>query len=177
MNDTVGTDRTSAHDDPSARPALLALWDQRAVFKPFGVAGCIGIVAGGVLASAIAAPAPTRHGVWAVAYLVLVIGVGQLVIGAGQALLPAEPPSPPVAAVITAAFNVAGGAIVLGVVTDRVLVFDLGSALLFVTLARALYSVRRGASRGWALVGYRLFLLMLIVSIPIGALVTTAGRG
>lgn len=177
MNDVVDTARSARPDDGPQRPVLLRLWDRRAAFKPFAVAGCGAIVAGGVLASAIAAPAPTRHGVWAVAYLVLVLGVGQLVIGAGQALLAAEPPTPGWAAISAAGFNVSGAAIVLGVVTDRVVVFDLGSALLLIVLAGALYRVRRSAQHGWALWAYRVFITALVVSIPIGMLITTAGRG
>ncbi|MEB3022742.1 hypothetical protein [[Mycobacterium] crassicus] len=177
MSDVVDTARGAGPDGESHRPALLRLWDRRAAFKPFAVAGVGAIVAGGVLASAIAAPAPTRHGVWAVAYLVLVLGVGQLVIGAGLTLLAAEPPTPRRAAIAAAAYNVSGVAIVLGVVTDHVVVFDVGSALLFVMLAAALYGVRRSTQRGWTLWAYRLFIAALIVSIPIGALITTAGRG
>lgn len=164
-------------DDPAQRPVVLALWDQRAAFKPFAVAGAVAIVAGGGLAAAIAAPSPTRHGVWAVAYLVLVLGVGQLVLGAGQALLAAEPLTPGTAAITAAAFNVSGAAIVLGVVTDHIVVFDVGAALLLGVLVWLLYVVRRTARRGWALVAYRGFVAALIVSIPIGMLITTAGRG
>lgn len=165
------------NDDPAQRPAVLALWDQRAAFKPFAVAGAVAIVAGGGLAAAIAAPSPTRHGVWAVAYLVLVLGAGQLVLGAGQALLAAEPLTPGAAVITATAFNVSGAAIVLGVVTDHIVVFNIGAALLFVVLAWLLYVVRRTARRGWALIAYRGFIAALIVSIPIGMLITTAGRG
>ena len=107
----------------------------------------------------------------------LVLGVGQLVIGAGQAMLAAKPLAPGMAAVTAAAFNVSGAAIVLGVVTDRLVVFEAGAALLFVVLVWLLYGARRGAQGGWTLFGYRLFLAALIVSIPIGMLITTAGRG
>lgn len=177
MSDVVGAARTADPDDPSQQPVVLRLWDQRAAFRPFALAGTAAVVVGGALAAAIAAPSPTRHGVWAVAYLVLVLGVGQLVIGAGQALLAAEPLKPGAAAVTAAAFNVSGAAIVLGVVTDRIVVFDVGAALLFVVLAWLLYVVRRGARGGWTLFAYRSFIAALIVSIPIGTLITTAGRG
>ncbi|MEO6795319.1 MAG: hypothetical protein ABI253_12925 [Mycobacterium sp.] len=177
MNNVVDAARTAGPDDPPQRPALLRLWDRRAAFTPFAVAGVGAIVAGGVLAAAIAAPSPTRHGVWAVAYLVLVLGVGQLIIGAGQVLLVPEPPTRRMAAVTAAAFNVSGAAIVLGVVTGYLVVFDVGSALLFVVLAGWLYGVRRSTRRGWTLVAYRLFITALIVSIPIGMLITTVGRG
>lgn len=165
------------NDDPAHRPALLRLWDQRAAFRPFAVAGAAAIVAGGGLAAAIAAPSPTRHGVWAVAYLVLVLGVGQLLLGAGQALLASEPPPPGSAAAAAVAFNLSGAAIILGVVTDHIVVLDAGSALLFAVLVWLLYGVRRGRRRGWALFGYRAFIAALTVSIPIGMALTTAGHG
>ncbi len=176
MNDAVDAARTGGPDQSPPRPVVLQLWEQWAAFKPFAVAGATAIVVGGVIAAAIAAPAPTRHGVWAVAYLVLVLGAGQLAIGAGQALLPATSPSPREATLGAAAFNLSGAAIVVGVVTDHVAVFYAGSALLFAVLARWLYRVRRSTRRGWGLLTYRLFLAALVVSIPIGMAITTAGR-
>ena len=176
MNDAVDAARTGGPDHSSPRPVLLQLWEQWAAFKPFAVAGATAIVVGGAIAAAIAAPAPTRHGVWAVAYLVLVLGAGQLAIGAGQALLPAISPSPREATLGAAAFNLSGAAIVVGVVTDHVAVFYAGSALLFAVLAWWLYRVRRSTRRGWALLTYRLFLAALVVSIPIGMAITTAGH-
>lgn len=166
----------SDRDDAQFRPALLRLWDRRDAFKPFAVAGAGAIVGGGVLASAIAAPAPTRHGVWAVAYLVLVLGVGQLVIGAGRVLLAAEPPTSGRMTILAAAYNASGAAIMLGVVTDHVAVFQAGCALLFGALIESFYGVRRSARRGWPLLAYRLIIAALIISIPIGMLITTAGR-
>lgn len=74
-------------------------------------------------------------------------------------------------------FNLSGAAIVVGVVTDHVAMFYAGSALLFAVLAGLLYRVRRSTRRGWALLAYRLFLAALVVSIPIGMAITTAGRG
>lgn len=177
MNNTADAARTGGPDDSSPRPLLLQLWQQRAAFKPFAVAGIVAVLAGGALAAAIAAPAPTRHGVWAVAYLVLVLGAGQLAIGAGQALLPTAPPSPREAALSATAFNLSGAAVVVGVVTDRVALFHAGSALLCAVLAWWLYRARRSTRLGCILLAYRLFLAALVVSIPIGMLITTAGRG
>ncbi len=177
MNDVVGAARAAGPDEPSQRPLWLRLWDRRSAFAPFAVAGAAAVVAGGGLAAAIAAPSPTRHGVWTVAYLVLVLGVGQLVIGAGQALLAAEPPAPGPAALAAAAFNLSGAAIVLGVVTDRIVAFDVGCALLFAVLVWLLYVVRHSDRRGWPVWGYRMFIAALVVSIPIGMVITTAGRG
>ncbi|OMC12768.1 hypothetical protein A5735_13255 [Mycolicibacter heraklionensis] len=110
------------------------------------------------------------------AYLVLVLGAGQLVVGAGQALLPVTSPSRREATLSATAFNLSGAAIVLGVVTDHVSVFYAGSALLFAVLAWFLYRVRGSTRRGWAPLAYRLFLAALVVSIPIGMAITTSGR-
>lgn len=160
-------------DEPQAQPVALRLWDRRDVAAPFALAAAVSIVVAGVLASAIAAPAPTRHGVWAVAFLILVLGVGQLVLGAGQALLPAAAPSARTAVAGAALFNAAGVAIMAGVVTDRLVIFDVGAVLLFVVLVLFLYDVRIPARRGWPLHLYRLVIAILLVSIPIGTWITT----
>lgn len=160
-------------DEPQTPPIALRLWERRAVATPFALAGALSIVAGGVLASVIAAPAPTRHGVWAVAFLILVLGVGQLVLGAGLTLLPAEPAGTRVAVVGCTLFSAAGVAIMTGVVSGYIVVFDIGAALMFGTLVLFLFGVRHGGHRGWPLYGYRLVIAVLLVSIPIGTLITT----
>jgi hypothetical protein len=162
-------------DERRPPPAVFLLWDRRTAVTPFVLAGVLAVIAGGLLAAAIAAPAPTRHGVWAAAYLVLVLGVGQIVLGAGQALLAATPPTMRLVNVTAVLFNTANIAILLGIVTDHIVVFDAGSVLLLVVLALFLYGVRGGTAVGWPLHAYRLFVAALIVSIPIGLLITTAG--
>lgn len=159
-------------DQRSEPPAVFRLWERRAVVRPFAAAGLAGIIGGGLLAAAIAAPAPTRHGVWASAYLVLVIGVGQIVLAVGQALLAESPPSVGLATTTAALFNTANIAIVLGVVTGHIAVFDVGSVLLLIALVLFLHGVRRGRRAGWPLYAYRLFVAGLVISIPIGLLIT-----
>lgn len=168
MSDVVGQQQPT-------HPAVFLLWDRRAALGPFALAGAASVIAGGLLAAAVAAPAPTRHGVWAAAYLVLVSGVGQIVLGIGQALLASTPPTARVVTVTAALFNIANIAILLGIVTDRVVVFDVGSVLLLIVLVLFLNGVRHATRRGWPLHGYRLLVAVLIVSIPIGMIVTTAG--
>lgn len=175
VSEVVGQDRSADPGGRQAPPGVLRAWDRRAAFGPFVLAGAVSVIAGGLLAAAIAAPAPTRHGVWAAAYLVLVLGVGQIVLGAGQALLASAPPTGRVVAVTAALFNIANIAVVLGIVTDQILVFDAGSALLLIVLVSLLNTVRGGTRRGWPLHSYRLLVAVLIVSIPIGMIVTTAG--
>ncbi len=66
------------------RPAdLPARW---APALPFGAAGAVCVVAGGLVSAAIA-PALSELGSWAVAYLVLVGGAAQAAVGTGHALL------------------------------------------------------------------------------------------
>lgn len=173
-SELVGHDQSGEPDAGQTPPAALRLWHRRAVFGPFAVSGAVSVIAGGLLAAAIAAPAPTRHGVWAVAYLVLVLGVGQIILGAGQALLAPTPPTERVVTVTAVAFNAANIAVLIGIVADHVIVFDAGSTLLLVALVLFLRGVRRGTRRGWPLYAYRLFVAVLVLSIPIGVLVTTA---
>lgn len=173
MSATIGRMEPTAPDDRPPPPVVFRLWERRSAYRPFAAASAVSVVAGGALAAAIAAPAPTRHGVWAAAYLVLVLGVGQLVLGVGQALLASTPPTARMAIGVAAFFNAANIAILLGIVTDHIFVFDAGSVLLLVTLTLFLHGVRSGARAGWPLSGYRLFVSMLIVSIPIGLLITT----
>lgn len=156
--------------------AVTRLWDRRAVFLPFALAGLTAVLAGGIVAAVIAAPAPTRHGTWAAAYLVLVLGLSQLALGAGQALLAAAAPSARHTAVTAALFNVANLGVIAGVLSDRVAVLDAGSALLFVALGFFLYGVRRSDGPRLPLLAYRGVLIVLAVSIPIGLLVTTVAR-
>ncbi|MDN5770907.1 MAG: hypothetical protein L0H24_08450, partial [Microlunatus sp.] len=55
----------------------------RADVLPFAGVGLAAVVAGGLIAAAIA-HAPTQPLVWLVAYLVLVVGVAQAALGVGQ---------------------------------------------------------------------------------------------
>ncbi|HET9874394.1 MAG TPA: hypothetical protein VFQ37_01335 [Mycobacterium sp.] len=175
MSEVVGRDHSVDPDNRQVKPVALRLWDRRSTFAPFAVAGAVGVIAGGLLAAAIAAPAPTRHGVWSAAYLVLVLGAGQIILGAGQALLSATPPAERKVAITALAYNTANIAILVGIVTGHLIVFDAGAVLLLVALVLFLHGVRHGARRGWPLYVYRLFIAILVVSIPIGLLITTAG--
>lgn len=59
---------------------------------PFVVIGAASVLLGGVL-SAASAGSPSYTSSWAVAYLVLVAGAAQLVLGIGQAELASKRPS------------------------------------------------------------------------------------
>ena len=60
-------------------------------YRPFLVLGSVGVVLGGLLA-AVTGPLALPMGSWAAAYLVLVVGVGQIVLAGGQAFVGGSDP-------------------------------------------------------------------------------------
>jgi hypothetical protein len=144
---------------------------------PFAAIGTAGIIAGGIVA-AVTAPAPTQTGTWAVAYLVLVVGVAQLALGAGQALLaPLALPSRLVLAELVL-WNVANGAVLAGTLLGVQPLIDAGGGLLVAALVLFGIRVRSMGERSrWLVLVYRLLVLALLVSIPIGLLLSRIGSG
>lgn len=75
----------------ASHPGPSFFGDRRA--RPFTTLGVAAIVAAGLLGAALA-QWPSRLLVWSMAYLVLVVGVGQFALGAGQASLSRVGPAP-----------------------------------------------------------------------------------
>ncbi|WP_200834572.1 hypothetical protein [Amycolatopsis alkalitolerans] len=133
-------------------------------------------MAGGLVA-AVTAPAPSTHASWAAAYLVLVAGVAQIALGLGQAALASHPPSTRQVAAQVIGWNVGNAAVLAGTLTGVLPLVDLGGALLVIDLALLIHAVRGGLRRStrvgrWALYGFRVLVLLLLVSIPIGLALT-----
>lgn len=146
---------------------------RRSPALPFTVLGTTCVVAGGLVAAAIA-PAPTGQGAWAAAYLVLVAGVAQVALGAGQALLAARyPPRRLVAAQFTG-WNAGNAAVLAGTLLGLTPLVDAGGALLMVALALLVGGVRGGRG-GWPVRAFRLLIVVLLVSIPIGLVLARTG--
>jgi hypothetical protein len=82
--------------------------------------------------AAVTARYPTESGTWAVAYLVLVAGVAQIALGAGQALLAAE--MPPLRLVIAEfiLWNCANTGVLAGTLLGVEPLIDAGGGLLVV---------------------------------------------
>ncbi|TSD99322.1 hypothetical protein FOS14_13320 [Skermania sp. ID1734] len=133
---------------------------------PFAAVGSLAIIAGGLVAAA-TAHAPTEHGTWAAAYLVLVVGVCQLAISAALALLVPDLPIRGVATAALVMFNAANAGVVVGTTTSWNWLLAAGSVLLLAALAALAFSVR-GANRGWPLHAYYAVIVVLAVSVPIG---------
>lgn len=133
----------------------------------FVVLGTAWIVAGGLVA-AVTGPLRLEHGSWAAAYQVLVAGVTQGAIGRAQEALAGQRPSRRTVVAQLVTWNLGSIAVLAGTLTRTPLVVDAGGALLVVTLALMIRAVQGGRGPAWALWAYRLILLVILVSIPVG---------
>ena len=145
-------------------PAALTCRTPAAPF--LGIGGAC-VIAGGFTA-AVTAHAPTENATWVAAYLVLVAGVAQIGLGAGQAWLADQRPSPRLLAGELITWNLGNGAVIAGTVSGVTLVLDVGGALLVIALALLLAAVRGPRWTGWPLVLYRALVVLVLVSIPVG---------
>lgn len=141
---------------------------------PFAVVGVACIVAGGLI-SAIAASSPSENSSWAVAYLVLVGGVAQVVVGVLQSRLVARPLSPAFLLAEFLTWNLGNAAVIAGQLLGYQFVLDAGGVVLGASLLLLLAGVRGVLpTTAWerrSLYAYRLVLLIVLVSIPIGLVV------
>jgi hypothetical protein len=156
----------------TARPSSLPEWYAGAI--PLVAVGIVCIIAGGLVAAA-TAPSPSEHGSWAAAYLVLVGGVAQVAFGIGQAVLAPETPSPRLIVSEFAGWNVGNAAVILGTLINVQALVIIGGALLVVTLGMLVWAVRGArVSPGWltrTLWTYRVLVVIMLVSIPVGLII------
>jgi len=151
---------------------------QSNIFKtawPFFVLAPIGIIAGGLL-SAVTAHAPTQPTSWASAYLVLVVGVASAGLGVGRALLSPTSPSPSRLGTEAACWTVGNMSILFGTLTQPAGSVEIGSALLVVTLMLMILGIRAGQGPRVVRLLFTVLVWILIVSIPIGVLLSHLGR-
>lgn len=145
------------------------LADAAAPARPgaFSIIGAASVIVGGLVA-AVTSPLHLAHGSWASAYLVLVNGVAQIALGKAQAALAGTPPRHTTIAEL-AAWNAGSAAVIGGTLVRLPIIVDVGGVLLVVALALMIATVR-GTTAGprWALWTYRLLLVIVLVSIPIG---------
>lgn len=143
----------------------------------FAMLGAVMIVGGGLVA-AINSAAPFDHGSWLAAYLVLVAGVSQILLGLGHLLLPVSPPSTRLLRLQLTCWNAGNVAVAGGVLAGTTAVVIVGSAVLLVALG----GFAAGAGWAWSaargrLVAYHAFGLMLAVSVFVGAALAGANPG
>jgi hypothetical protein len=150
--------RTQAPTTLSLPPSLV----------PFLAGGTIAVVAGGLVAAA-TGPAGWDRGTWAAAFLVLVAGVGQIGLGAGQAILADVAPSGGRLAREVVLLDVGSALVLAGGVASAPAVVTAGSLVLAAALvAFALVPRRHGDWRPWLGRAYTGLLVVLLVSTPIG---------
>lgn len=135
---------------------------------PFAAFGGAGIVAGGIVA-AVAGPTGWRDGSWLAAFLVLVVGVGQLGLGAGQAVLAGAVPSRRRVWAEVATWNLGCLAVMLGTVLSVPALVSAGGVLMLLPLAWWGGAVRGSdTALRWAARSYVALIAILGLSIPIG---------
>lgn len=135
---------------------------------PFVIIGSGFVVLGGLVA-AITAPASLAHGSWAAAYLVLVTGVAQIGLGVGQALLGQRIPTAKLVLAELVGWTAGSAAVIAGTLVTKPWLVSAGGAVLVVTLGLLAYGARGSGSQvGRLLWLYRGLLLVLLVSIPVG---------
>ncbi len=149
----VGTTAPAADAAPRFTRALFA-------------AGVACVVAGGVVA-AVTGPLGLAKGSWAAAYLVLVCGTASCAIGTAEDRLVRRPMSVPLAWTQAGAWAAGNAAVIAGTLTRLPPVVDVGAALLVAVLGIALARTR-GAAPGVATQVYRLVLVVLLASVPVG---------
>lgn len=125
------------------------------------------ISAGGLI-SAVTASAPTQHSAWAVAYLVLVVGLAQGALGLGQAWLADDAPLRRLVITECITFNLGNTGVLLGTLFSLPVLVDAGGVALVIALTFFLRGVRGAWTGNWLRVLYRISVAILLVSIPVG---------
>ena len=146
---------------------LPAAWRSGIVFV---AVGSVLIVVGGLVA-AVTRPTGFDEGPWVAAFLVLVGGVAQMLIGGGQAALVTEAPSRVTLAIELATWNLACAATVIGTLIASPPLTTLGGVALIASLIVFLMVVlKQGARPGWARTAYVTVVGFVLISTPVGLL-------
>ena len=152
---------------------LRIRWRSASAFVYVGVAS---VVVGGLVAAA-TRPTGLEHGSWLAAYLVLVSGVAQIGLGAGQAWLARTPPSRGTTGWELLLWNGGDVAVVAGTLAAAPPAVDVGGLALLAALVLFLAGVRRARTADGLLLVYRLLTLVVAVGIPIGLVLSGLRHG
>lgn len=119
----------------------LCRGERMRAWRSFVSVGVVAIVAGGLVAAAIAHE-PSRDLVWLVAYLVLVVGVAQCGLGLGQAGLMASVPGRMRVGSEWTLFNCGNIAVIVGTLAGRFAIVAAGTAALLIALGLFVQATR-----------------------------------
>lgn len=144
---------------------LVERWS---AISAFVTVGALSIVAGGLVA-ATTRPTGFDDGPWVAAYLVLVGGVAQLVLGVGQAYLAPDPPSRSTTNLEAASWNIGLVATIGGTLLNAPWLTTLGGLSTAAALILLLASVRRTVVTVRLLTySYRAIAVFVLISVPVG---------
>lgn len=135
--------------------------------RPFTVVGVAAIVVAGVVGAALA----RRHSqqlVWAMAYLNLVVGVGQYALGAGQARLAARLPTRGTVWAQWGLLNIGHAGVIGGTLYRSFACVAVATVPYVVALLWFAWRVRPGRGSA-ALLGYRALIVLLLLGSLTGA--------
>lgn len=169
------SERPSALDNGARRPSntdqrLRAAW-------PFCAIGVASIVTGGLVAS-LTRPLDLESGPWISAYLVLVSGVAQIGLGAGQAALAPHPPSSRVVSIEIVAWNASTATILLGTVIGWPVLTSAGALALLLAVGSFVRQVP-GAPTGrrWSATAHWALGALVALSAPVGVMLAWIRHG
>lgn len=141
---------------------------------PFRVTGIIAILAGGMLA-ATTAHQPTQPLVWTAAYLVLVAGVVQHILGNGQAaLLAGGGATTSATAGLWITLNLGQAGVIAGTLLNSWPVLLAGTILYDIALVWFAVTTRHGQPTHWR-AGYMLLLVIMFASSMSGLYLSVHG--
>lgn len=139
---------------------------------PLLVPGAVAVITGGLIAAGVAHD-PTSATVWLAAYLVLVVGVAQLALAIGQALLASPTVSIARIRLESVLFNVGSAGVIVGTIGGVFVPVLFGTLLFFGALGAFLRTVR--ATVGDCVAhAYRALIALLSISALVGVLLSAA---
>lgn len=178
----TATARRAARPSPTTAPIpphLARLGERWPAARPFLVIGTLAIVAGGGVAAA-TRPTGLVVGSWLAAYLVLVAGIAQVVVGMGWAWLPSTAPDRTATATQVALWNVGVAGTVVATLVEAPLATAVAGGVLLAALVRSLrrtWTWDRSASPAWLARAHLALLVVVAVSTPIGSLLAWVRHG